>query len=277
MKYFDNFLKTDFETTIGKYSVSNFFTFIDVDALDLSIDHVNVDSKTTLLEASYKTYNDPNSFWTFVLANKTINPFTLCKVNSTLFKTENNDKLSFTLATSAAGDTGIAFPKGSIVLPYTANTGDSSYHSSTGNFNINGAFALIEDVKFYDGYMVLKNQQNGQVFKLDGSVGDRLTIIYPEGVAYYAYPSVYTQQKEKYLDQIIEVKDVNQGKTVIKSKQPSYKTPDESKETGKIVGDTGTTDISVSTYIDNQSRNIDAFYLSELGKLRSKFIKLKYG
>ena len=175
MKYFENLPKKNFESTLGTYSISDFFTYIDIDSIKLSTDAVNVDSKTTLLEAAYNIYEDANSFWTFLISNKKINPFDILEQNTEIFNKNNEPKINFFLYSDASGNSGIAFPEGSIVVPYTENSGYSAQWSSVGNFDLNGPLAVIESTRFYDGSMTIKGQKGSTAdfISANGLTGDR--------------------------------------------------------------------------------------------------------
>lgn len=278
MKYFENLPKKSFESSIGTFNISSFFTYIDIDSLRLNPDKINVDSKTTLLEAAYQTYQDANSFWTFLIANQTINPFQLLEENTVLFKNNNEDKINFLLYSDQSGMSGIAFPKGSIVVPFTGNTGSSASWSSVGNFDLDGGLAVIESSSFYDGTMVIKGQKGstGDFVSPDGPTGDRLCVIYPTDTGYEIQKSVYTGVKNRYLNKIIEIKKQEDGKKIFKDKNSSFVTLDDIQEEPIPVVPTTTKEISVSEAIDVKTKNINAFVQSDLGFLRTQFITLKY-
>lgn len=278
MKYFENLPKKPFESSIGTFNISSFFTYIDIDSLRLNPDKINVDSKTTLLEAAYQTYQDANCFWTFLIANQTINPFELLEKNTVLFKENNNDKINFLLYSDQSGVSGIAFPQGSIVVPYTGNTGSSASWSSVGNFDLYGGLAVIESSSFYDGTMVIKGQKGstGDFVSPDGPTGDRLCVIYPTDSGYQIQKSVYTGVKNRYLNKIIQINKQEDGKKIFKDKNSSFVTLDDIQEEPIPVVPTSTKEISISESIDAKNKNINAFVQSDLGFLRTQFITLKY-
>ena len=82
MKFFKNLPKTSFASLSGDFIISDFFTYLDVNRNEIDISTVNIDNKTTLIEAAYVVYTDVNSFWAFVAANQTVNPFDLLSGNS---------------------------------------------------------------------------------------------------------------------------------------------------------------------------------------------------
>lgn len=278
MKYFENLPKKNFESSIGTFNISNFFTYIDIDSVQAIPDTVNVDSKTTLLEASHQVYQDPNSFWTFMVANKKINPFQLIEQNTVIFQKNNEDKINFLLYIDPVGITGIAFPQGSIVVPYVGNTGSSASWSSVGNFDLYGGLAVIESMSFYDGTMVIKGQKGttGDFVSPSNPTGETMCVIYPTGTGYSIQKPVYTGIKTQYLKKIIEIKKEEDGKKIFKDKNSSFLTLDEVQVQETPVVPTTTKEISVSQAVDTKSKNIKAFVQSDLGSLIPKFITLKY-
>jgi hypothetical protein len=85
MKFFTNLPKTTFSSTIGSFTISDFFTYLDIESAFIEEGTVTIDNKTTLVEAAATVYQDPNSFWAFVAANNTVNPFDLLADNATDF------------------------------------------------------------------------------------------------------------------------------------------------------------------------------------------------
>jgi hypothetical protein len=278
MKYFENLPKKSFTSTIGTFEISDFFTYIDSDSISLPSDTVNIDSKTTLLEAAYNIYQDANSFWTFMLANKKINPFDLLQPNTIIFKQNNEEKINFLLYFDQAGNSGIAFPQGSVIVPYTENSGYSAEWSSVGNFDLYGPLAVIESTSFYDGNMVIKGQKGstGDFVSPDGPTGDRLCVIYPSATGYQIQKSVYTGIKKKYLSKINQIKKPEDGKLIFKDKFSSFVTVDEKQPISVPVEPTQTKEISVIETIENKSKNIFAYPPNELGTLQASFITVKY-
>jgi hypothetical protein len=205
MKFFNNLPKTTFTTTIGDFVISDFFTYLDVTKKQLDTNSISVDDKTTLIEASYQTYTDTNNFWTFLSANKTINPFDLLSLNSFLFSKNNADKINLTLLPSPGAVTGgSAFPIGSIIVPATGNTGASYTFGYTGNFNINGQFALIESTSYYDGNMIIGTQYGGTgPFITVAGTAENVTVLQKNQDGSFTWAgSYYTGNKKLYSDEI---------------------------------------------------------------------------
>jgi hypothetical protein len=278
MKYFENLPKRSFASTIGNFNISSFFTYIDADAVSLSTDNVLVDSKTTLLEASYDVYQDLNNFWAFLLAAKKINPFDLLSDNTVLFTKTNENKINFATVQNVSGTTGIAFPQGSIIAPYIANTGSCSSFGYIGNFDLNGPISIIESVSFYDGNMVIKDQKGATYSFMTptGSTGQQLTVIYPTATGYSVYNNAYVSNKEKYLDTTVEIKKPEDGKIIFKNTYSSLPTTDQKKAAPVPVQPTQTIPVSVLKVVEDKSKNILCFLPSEIGTLKTQFITVKY-
>lgn len=278
MKYFENLPKRSFASTIGNFNISSFFTYIDADTVALSKDNVLVDSKTTLLEASYNVYQDPNNFWAFLVAAKKINPFELLSDNTVLFTKTNENKINFASVQGVSGTTGIAFPKGSIIAPYVSNTGSCSSFNSIGNFDLNGPISIIESVSFYDGNMVIKDQKGATYSFLTptGSTGQQLTVIYPTATGYAVYNNAVVSNKQKYLDTTVEIKQPEDGKVIFKNTYSSLPTTDQKKAAPVPVQPTETIPVSVAKFVEDKSKNISCFLPSEIGTLKTQFITVKY-
>lgn len=273
MKYFQNLPKQSFETTIGTFAVSNFFTYLDVSDTNLLTTNILVDKKSTLLEASHTVYQDPNSFWSLLSANKTINPFTLLKVNTELFQIEYKDKINLQLSGNTAGTTGYVFPVGSIIAPYTSNTGGSYSYSSVGNFNLYGPLSIIESVSYYDGNMIIKDQ-TGATYAFITSGGATASVVIMTKVAGGTYsiakPYYTTNPKEATKTVVITTKP-SEGK----EEKSEEKTVYEKFEKAPVAIENGT-EITLIQTVDTQNKNIKAYRPSELGSLINYFVTAKY-
>lgn len=283
MKYFENLPKTNFESSIGQFSISNFFTYIDVSNASLQTSPIFVDSKTTLLEASFTVYSDVNSFWMFVLANNTINPFTLLSQNSSLFTKENEDKTNLEIVGDISGTTAYVFPQGSIILPYVSNTGGSYDYSSVGNFDINGPLSIIESAYYSNDTMVIKDQR-GSTYSFilqDGNIGSPIVIISPTTGGTYTIQKQYYPTKTKSATKEIvkvEVSDVGYIEEIVSPVSPTKsktKTKTPTMLPSVLPGSTGT-QVTALSYIQQQSKNINAYLFEEAGVLRGLYVTTKY-
>jgi hypothetical protein len=286
MKYFENLPKKSFTTTIGDFSISSFFTYIDISNVNLTTDEVITDSRLNLLEQSSLTYNDPNSFWFFVLSNKTINPFTLLAENTNIFLTTNIDKLSLDLTDTISGITNYVFPKGSIVLPYIANSGSSSSYSSVGNFDLNSALSIIESSFYYDEDMILKQQRGGtsNFINITGSTGQPLVIITPiPGGTYTIQKQYFPKNVKNAVDKTISIEaldasaieiDASWLPSISPTKPKSTSNP--SKSASTIPGLSGGNEITAIKSVESTKKSILGVIPNQTGLFRSYFITTKY-
>lgn len=280
MKFFTNLPQTNFESTIGTFSIANFFTYLDVAATQVQEAPVTLDDKTTLIEASSMVYGDPNSLWAFVAANNTVNPFKLLSTNSYIFSENSADKINLILLPGATAVTGgTAFPVGSIILPYEGNTGATFLLGSTGNFNINGPFAIIEQSSFYDGNMVIGAQQNTtQNFIVVGATSERVTVIARSLTGGYSWAgSYYTGNKKKYSNKVVAQTLVKDAKTIYKELISSNPTIDDYLPSPPpVLGTTAYVSTTASEQVDNADNQIQAYIPSQLGTIQASFVTAKY-
>lgn len=273
MKYFQNLPKKSFETTIGSFSVSDFFTYLDASGVNLQTTTVLVDKKSTLLETAHAVYQDPNSFWAFLTANKTKNPFTLLKTNTELFQIEYKDKINLQLSGNTAGTTGYVFPVGSIIAPFVSNTGGSYSYSSVGNFNLYGPLSVIESVSYYDGNMIIKDQTGATYTFITpgGATASVVIMSKTAGGTYTIQKPFYTTNPKEATKTIVRTSKPSEGKVEISEEKTVYekydKMPVEIQEG---------TEITLIQTVDTQNKNIKAYSPNELGSLINYFVTTKY-
>jgi len=280
MKYFENLPKRNFESSIGNFEISDFFTYLDNSSVIIDKSNVEIDSKTTLLEASYAVYNDPNSFWLFLAANNTVNPFTLLATNTNIFITENEGKINMGIVSNPAGSTGLAFPEGTIVVPYIANTGDSASYSSIGNFSLDGPLTLVEDTSFYQRQMIIKDQKGGTFISPNGLTGSSIVVITPIlGGTYSIQKLLYPTNPKKSIDTTIKVELSEEGfieEYSYSDKYSSSKSKSAPPPSLDFSGVTGSTETTALQSIELSSKNIPAYVQSQVGLLKSLFVAAKY-
>jgi hypothetical protein len=116
-----------------------------------------IDSKTTLLEAGAELYNDADSFWAFLIANKTINPFTLLAQNVDMLKNKSAGKYTFNLTGSTANQY-VVLGQRSVLVKYDASqvTGVTGTLGQTGAWDPYGDFTLVESTNSYDKKITTK-------------------------------------------------------------------------------------------------------------------------
>lgn len=287
MKYFSNLPKKEFQSTIGSFSISDFFTYIDINNKKINSSPITIDSKMTLLEQAYTTYKDVNSFWTFLISNNSINPFRLLSQNSALFKENNEEKTSLELTQNLAGTTSYVFPPGSIIAPYVSNTGGSYSYSSVGNFNLDGPISIIESVSYHNKTMIIKDQRGAtyQFISQDGNTGSQVVIISPGTGDNYTIQKQYYPIKTKsaieetlkieisaeaYIEDLISpVSDIFPSKSLTKGGSSKTSAP-------LILPSTQATEITAIKFVELQSKTIEAYPTTESSKLKGLFVSAKY-
>lgn len=148
MKYSEKISKINYNTTIGTFKVVDISSYLLLDSDYVQLADTDVDNYTTLPELSGKIYSDIDSFWLFLYANNTINPFDLLKLpNSSVQNTLTNS--STTTITSNLNGVEVYFTPGSIIYNPSSNNGDTYSFGGTGNFSFTGGFALVVG---YDTY-----------------------------------------------------------------------------------------------------------------------------
>lgn len=280
MKFFENLPKTSFETTIGTFNISDFFTYLDVENAPIQESNISIDSKTTLLEAAATTYQDPDSFWAIVAANNVINPFTLVESNVNIFTTNNKNNTCFILSVVPSFiviTSAITLPIGSLIFPYTANSGTSTFYGSTGAYNMNGPMAIVTNSSYYDLTTTANIVKGGNNFLVNDQPVTLLSLN-PDGT--------YKPPIQKFITSVQTgntkvVKQVNKtdGKTIFKNTRDRL---------GQLTLDTI---LPQSTPLDGAnlyteytaqqentiaSKNIQAYVPKQLGLIQSSFVATKY-
>jgi hypothetical protein len=281
MKFFENLPKTSFETTIGTFDISDFFTYLDVENAPIQESNISIDSKTTLLEAAAATYQDPDSFWAIVAANNVINPFTLVESNVNIFTNANKNNTCFVLSIN---DTtldilgpNLAFPIGSLIFPYIANSGTDTFYGSTGSYNMNGAMAVIVDSSYYDLTMTASVVTSGNNFLIKDAY---VTVVplNPDGT--YAAPyNRYVTSVQTANTKVVKQVNKTDGKTIYKNVRALDGEPTldtiitQSTPLGGVVPYTTYT---AQQEITTASKNIQAYVPKQLGLIQSSFVATKY-
>lgn len=144
-----------YNTSIGSFTITNFFSYYKFNFNTTIKQEVELDSKTTLVEAAASIYKDANSFWLILLANKWMNPFTLFHPNPALFNEENENK-NTTIFINRTSGTPYYVSSGSIITPFAATGGNPYDYSYVGNFSLNEDFYVVENQNFYTKRIVVK-------------------------------------------------------------------------------------------------------------------------
>jgi hypothetical protein len=280
MKFFNNLPKTTFESTLGSFTISDFFTYLDVDKAQIEEASINIDDKTTLVEAAYKVYSDSNSFWAFVAANNVINPFDLTAPNSSLYTKTVGNKVNFVLFNTPTAVTGgVAFPVGSIVVPYAGNSGACYQYGVTGNFDLTGPLAVIEESSFYDGNMVIGQQTGGTGdFIVVGNPSEQVTVIkHNDDDSYTWMGSYYTKNKKYATDKVVSLVQNKDGKTIYREIIASNPTIDDLLPfSTPIDGITTPVQYTSLQVVDKRTKDIQAYVPNQLGLIQASFVTTKY-
>lgn len=274
MKYFDQLPKRNFETTNGTYTISDFFSYYKFNFDLVSKKEFEFDSKTTLVEAASKLYEDPNSFWLLLLANNWINPFTLLEDNSTEFNKKNQDKYVTTLGLQS-GTTGYYMLPGSIVLPRVEVSGNSYDYSSVGNFDLNGPVYIVEDQDSYTKKITIKPALSGMSSYIAYEAIDQQYIDYKSSTGYIVSTTANIQTKapQKYLqaDEVIQYSNVTNNisfRNMAVADVPNVYNP--------IAGQPATTQYTKEEAVVIVNKKINTFVPSELSKVTRNLITVKY-
>jgi len=281
MKYFENLPKISFETTIGEFQISDFFTYIDSSKLDPPDSSITFDDKSTLIEASFQVYEDPDSFWIFVLANNNFNPFLINPINTEIAKKEIEPKLNVTFSGDTAGTTAYVFPKGSIILNQISNSGNSASYSSVGNFDLNGAFTIVDEDFYYSDSMFVKEQKQGTALT-SGTTGSNYVVIYPgTGGNYEIQKNLVNTVTQPASSKPAYNFNPKTGKVVLELKftggRGSKGDIDKGVEEPKSEGDLEeTSEVTFEQLITETPKIIKAYPIDSIGLLKSSFITANY-
>jgi hypothetical protein len=147
-------------------------TYYIVNEVGMELGETKVDSNHTLIELANVTYDDIDSFWIFLFANKAINPFELLQISNTNLKNSVIDLTGLGLLVENTSNDAL-FTNGSLLLPATPNSGNTWDYGRTGNFSLTGGFALIDSynpfskratVKYAKGFTLGLTTQTGTTF-----------------------------------------------------------------------------------------------------------------
>ena len=271
MKYFDQLPKRNFETTNGTYTISDFFSYYKFNFDLVSKKEFEFDSKTTLVEAASKLYEDPNSFWLLLLANSWINPFTLLEDNSTEFNKKNQEKYVTTLG--RPGTTGFYMLPGSIVLPYAATGGNPYDYSYVGNFDLNGPVYIVEDQDSYTKKITIKPQVSGMSLFTDMNPNYQyIDFKSPTGYIKSAVDDITSIDAAEYLKsneliQYANISNVISFRNMAVADVPSVYNPSAGQPTTQYTKEEAVVIVN---------KKINTFVPSELSKVTRNLITVKY-
>lgn len=257
MQYSSYLPKRNYETTIGYFDIVDITSYFTLDDENFEKIKIPVDKSQTLIEASYITYGDVDSFWLFLFANKKINPFTLTKFDSTyqLEKIKNYTALDMTEGSGLDVNT----YNGSILIQKTSNSGVTWDYGSTGNFSLTGGFALVDSFNTFSKRVTIKDTKNS--LPIGNNAGYFIINKSPSG----SY-SIYDASKNlEILDNIVlsnatksikyESTTTNRITSILESELPVIQKGSGAQYTPQGTGIT----FSTEEDIENQSIDIDIY------------------
>jgi hypothetical protein len=282
MKYFSTLPSKTFSSTIGNFTICDFFSHYEINTALAQTQKVVIDDRTTLVEFSQNIYQDNNSIWLFLLANNYIDPFELTAYSVSLYLANNKNKL----ATSLSSDPELTVPPisvagaASIITEYIGSTSGKKWeYSSVGNFSLTGGFALVESTDYYRGRSVLKKPQVADF--ITASSYDELSVINKpiSGSSYSVLTdgavSAFGTINKVPVTEDIAVQAIPDAGSVILAGDSDYATagfatpPPPATNTGA-----GST-LTNLQYVTGQNENIKVFVPGKLSGILSNLISFK--
>ena len=271
MKYFDKLPKRTYETTLGSFSISDYFSYYKFNFNLVDKRQFEFDSKTTLVEAASTLYDDPNSFWLILLANETINPFLLFVDNYTDY-IQNNQYKSTAKIGNQAGPTGYYMNAGSLVLPYSATGGNPFDFNYVGNFSLDGNIYIVEDQDSYTKRVTLKPTPSNGVPLIGGSLEVQFVDSQAPGdLEVSTETPIAASDVYSYLNTVELIEDSGpvgslSFKNMLTGDVPNVYSPPSSQQSEQTYQE-------VAQY---SNRKVNIFNPSELSKVTSRLITIKY-
>lgn len=293
MKYFEKLPKRNYETTLGSFNISDFFSYYKFNYENVSKKEITIDSKTTLPEAASVIYEDSNSFWLFLLANKWLNPFTLLEDNVLIFSKQNENKNDIRVGANSSGgidisdiqsslETLIYIVPGSILLKNTgATSGNPWDYSYVGYFDLNDEFSIVESVNSYSKKITVKESCLSKTIFTNGVTGYKLANINKPEYSNYLEDKFETDSSKTQ-----EIKTTNSTKTLIyqkenfkqefKDMEKNYPYDEIPTQTSSLPGGDPDIKLTVLEDLKQKNKNIYYFSLNDLSKVTNRLITVKY-
>jgi hypothetical protein len=274
MKYFDKLPKRTYETTLGSFSISDYFSYYKFNFDLISKRQFEFDSKTTLVEAASSLYEDPNSFWLILLANETINPFLLFDNNYTNYIQNNQNKVTSIIADVTYGtDVGAYMASGSLVTLQSLTSGKPYDFSYVGNFNLDGPIYIVEEQNSYTKRLTIKPTPNNTPIPIENLTSVQyIDLSLPSEWETSANTTLFvTNSVEPYLEATEAILDSAPAGTISFKNMQTGDAPivytasgsQQTKQTFQEVSETA-------------NRKVNIFNPSELSKVTSRLITIKY-
>ena len=280
MRYFSKLPQKTFSSTVGDFTICDFFTRYEIDFALAETQNTLLDNSHHLIELSQNIYQDNNSMWLILLANKSIDPFDLTAQDPTLYKKENENKITTGLKGILVSDPAVVVGHSSIVTEYVGSTyGNKWEYTSVGNFDLNGPFSLIESTDYYTGKMVLKEPINGTVIDINSPAGsDSLAVLSTDdgGVEYTEIAEeITTISKVPTTDDVAVVEIADEGVIIEQSASSSYPSigsatpPPPSTNTGT------TTTVTNLEFVIAENKYLKVFLPGKISGILSNLITFK--
>lgn len=273
MKYFDKLPKRTYETTLGSFSISDYFSYYKFNFNLVDKREFEFDSKTTLVEAASTLYDDPNSFWLILLANKTINPFLLFVDNYTDYIQNNQYRATSKIRPTGSNSDAKFMNAGSIVVLNSPTSGNPYDFSYVGNFDLNGDVYIVESQNPYTKEIILKPTPNGTSFTENPNLTD-VQYIDSEISSSWELSTTdpyWATEVNRYLNTIELIEEAGPvGSLLFKNMLigdiPPVYSPASSQQSEQTYQE-------VAQYAN---RKVNIFNPSELSKVTSRLITIKY-
>ena len=272
MKYFDKLPKRTFETTLGSFSISDYFSYYKFSFDLVSKRQFEFDSKTTLVEAASTLYEDPNSFWLILLANQTINPFFLFIDNYTDF-IQNNQYKSTAKIGNQLGVTGYYMSAGSLVLPYSATGGNPFDFNYIGNFSLDGNIYIVEDQDSYTKRVTLKPTPSNGVPIIDDPTFEVQYVDFQSPTTFQSSTetAIAATDLYPYIDTVEAIEDSGPFGSLLFQNMLLGDVPNVYSPASSQTAEQTTQEVA-----QYANRKVNIFNPSELSKVTSRLITIKY-
>jgi hypothetical protein len=226
---------------------------------------------------SQNIYQDNNSMWLILLANESIDPFSLTVINPTDYKTQTENKISTALKPMLGSAPVNTYNVGTIVTEYVGSTyGKKWEYSSVGNFDLNGAFTLVESTDYYVGKMVLKESMNGTVIDVNvQSAYDSLAILSaPETGSTYSQVAGENTTKNKIIatEEIAVYAVQDSGLIIETAEDEQYPTISFASGSPPSTNTGTSSTLTNLQYVIDRNKNIKVFLPGKLSGILSNLV-----
>jgi hypothetical protein len=271
MKYFEKIPKFTYETTIGSFTISYPYSYYEFNYDSIRIQDYSCDNKSTLLEAAAIVYGDPNSIWAFLLSNQTINPFALLATNVEIFQKDNQNKLSIGMLPPGGSSLADNIKPKSIIVESKANSSaDPANFGSTGGFDLDGNFTIVEAQNTYDKKIKIK-----PIKQVNPNDNWNISAISADQLKTFTFNKIEGYEKSTYTystsNKILYTKE--ESFSEVKQDSKIFQAKLENIETSFAPN---SIDYNQEKNIILENKNIKSFLPSELNKVLANLTTVKY-